>query len=85
VGGGHIPSPSRENLAAWINECLNVDLNEDMVMNAWNGPGDAYYFDENLEQLAFDEEAVPGNDDMIVGNDDNNDEDKNDLIFIFHA
>jgi hypothetical protein len=40
-------------LAALIIECLD-DLNEDMVINAWNVPGYYAYFDENLEPLAFD-------------------------------
>jgi hypothetical protein len=86
---GRIPSPSRETLAAWIIECLN-DLDEGTVMNAWNGPGYSY-FDEDLEPLAFEEEAVAGNDDMILGEGDDvdgnefNGDDENGPILIFNA
>ena len=39
---GRIPSPSREVLSKWIIDSLG-SLDEQLVKNAWNGPGFSYF------------------------------------------
>ena len=65
-GTGTIPSPSREVLCQWIIDGLN-SLGQQLVRNAWMGPGYSYFNNNGVENRDGDVDPHADDDDDALG------------------